>query len=291
MLRTPSELAALPAEKLTELQLAVLVRLGAVDPPICLGRLDAADTFLFDAGHERQVLAVLGVAATPANNGDADTYYSAGARRILKWRPGEVNDVGRSIADQDLEDFVDTRLGRLRRWWRWATSFRLFRVRLSGADQAGLHAVTAIGSIQAIASLLVILIPRISQLDGSDQDRCLSAYVDHSESIGWGIFASELALADAIIETDSELKDLDARAAIDRIASVEARYTELVQGVQAYLRDHDPEELLIKSVAGRLVAGSVRDVVTRAYSRAEREFADSLPKQLRDVFAPKSKSV
>lgn len=146
-------------------------------------------------------------------------------------------------------------------------------------------------SAQAISSLLAILVPRLARFDSSVQDRCLSVYVEHSESIGWGIFDNELVLADALITIDPELRDLNPHEAMNRIAGVEARYATLLQALRVYLREHDPEGLLIKSVVGRAVAGPFRDVITGAYSRAAKEFADSLPKQLRELLTPKSESV
>jgi hypothetical protein len=263
----------------SELQLAYLVHVRAVSPPLRVVTKPEGPEHIFDEGHWRELRCLLAEPTrTPAELRErsvgsllqldhVETGYTERARAGLKPRERQSDPVlDRQIKAVAVEDIDGAKLEWTSRLWRYLTTFRLYNVRLTGDEQVQLAALTAVVGVLAPVWLVVFAGPRVRHFGDSPAERCLLEYVFAFEKTGWGQFQQELDLASSLAKLDPDLSLVAVSDGLAKIAWIEAEYARLRTAVFNYVKVADPEGLLLR----RVVHDQLRDRVAEILGGADR---------------------
>jgi hypothetical protein len=284
MLITAQELVN-SIKDISVLQLAYLVKVEAISRPITF--LSEPQEFLFDSGHQREILDLLGYSSSELRQhdlrepiGESDTPaapYSEEARHLL-----EKPHVATHLPDRAMEQFFQQFLGEptpswYRRAWRYLTRLRL-GVTLTGDEQTAIAVHQGIGVAKLNSWLVLTVAPRLRRFDAASAfDRCLQTYVNNYEYVGWTRFIDELAILEMFLKEDPGLRGFPIRQGLERIREIEKAYRNLESQSADYLAKVDPEKLIAMRLFQEKVVPKLLEIIRKAEDRAKRSIQDVLP--------------
>lgn len=273
MLFTPDELIKSHGLPITVLQLAYLVKANVIKGPVSLPT--EPPRYFFDSELEREIRELIGCecpqpaqrnsSESPTEDTAHEEFYSEDARRLLKERPNIAllealrKDNHKIDVDDFLADFFKKRPKEwYRRLWRYLTKSRPVRIKVTDDEQGEFGATFAVQMVNLNSRVVFSVAPRLRHFDLSKPfDRCFQKYIQMNEIIGWGRFDNELAVIEALLREDPELKRLPIKEGLQHIRDLEGSYKELQDQTMDYLEKVDPENLIFRRLFHDLMSPTI----------------------------------